>query len=165
LTANLILSGIAPRIEWLCLEHKLKFFFYQDDLTISDDKRAVAIKRLLSTILRQQGFKIDQRKLILMRNIERHEVTGLVVNKKVNISKDEYRSLRAIHYQCRINGLDVTALKAVERNKVPEKVKKIEREMLPERLKQHIYGRILRAVQINPDRGKKLLAEQIRIFG
>jgi len=162
--ANLVLASIAPRIEKLCLDHDLRFSFYQDDLTVSGRSRAVDIKKLFSTILRQEGFKINQKKLQVMMNTERQEVTGLVVNKKVNISKDEYRNLRAILHQCRINGLEVTALNAVEHNKVPEKVMKVEREKLPERFKQHIYGRILRAVEINPEKGKKLLAEYASLF-
>lgn len=163
--ANLVLAGISPRIEKLCLDHDLRFSFYQDDLTVSGKKRVVDIKKLFSKILRQEGFKINQQKLKIMKNTERQEVTGLVVNKKVNVSKDEYRNLRAILHQCKTNGLETTALAAVAQNKAPEKVKRVEREKLPERFKQNIYGRILRVVEINPAKGKKLLAEYFSLFG
>jgi retron-type reverse transcriptase len=163
--ANLILARIAPRIEKLCLDHNLRFSFYQDDLTVSGSNRVIDVKRLFSTILQQEGFKVNQQKLRIMKNTERQEVTGIVVNKKVNVSKDEYRNLRAILHQCQTIGLDAVAFNAVEQNKVPDKVKKVEGEKLPERFKQHVYGRILRVVEINPEKGKKLLAEYIHLFG
>lgn len=136
--ANLILSKIVPRISEPCSDHGLTFTLYQDDLTISGGYRIPSLLRLFSRILSQCGFDINSKTKVAHGGM-RQEVTGWVVNQKVNVSKDEYRRLRALLHKCEVQGVERVADRPV-----PE-------------FKSHIRGRIQRVIEVNPKRGNKLL--------
>ncbi len=139
--ANLILSKITPRLDGICKKHELTYTLYQDDLTISGGYRALKLFNLLLTIFKQEGLELhtDEKKKKCMPRTNRQAVTGWVVNYKVNISKDEYRSLRAILHLCKVKGVD---------NMVGDKS--------TEKFLQHLRGRIQRVLEVNPKRGEQL---------
>ena len=82
---------------------------YADDITFSTNKKEfpelialkneygewVPSKRLIAEIERTD-FKINHQKTSMQFKIKRQLVTGLVVNKKVNVSKDYYKTIRSI---------------------------------------------------------------------
>lgn len=144
--ANLILNEAYPRIEGLCAQHGITFTFYQDDLTISGGYRIPKLFGIFSKILKQEGFDVhpfsNQKKNKPMPRNKRQEVTGYVVNHKVNVSKDYYRKLRMTIHLCKTKGIEVVA------GDIPV-----------EEFKQSIIGRINHVVEVNPERGKKLLTE------
>jgi hypothetical protein len=61
---------------------------------------------LLEEILKSEGFSLNPSKTRLMQNSSRQLVTGLVVNKKPGIPREELRQLRAILHQARTSGLE-----------------------------------------------------------
>jgi len=142
--ANLILSQISPRIENLCKHHGIAFTFYQDDLTISGGYRIPNLIGLFSRIMAQEGFELHHlpRKKKPMPETKRQEVTGYVVNQKVNVAKDYYRRLRATIHLCKVKGIEFVA------GDVPV-----------EKFRSSIMGKIQYILDVNPERGKKLLAE------
>jgi RNA-directed DNA polymerase len=139
--ANLILARIVPRVSKLCSDHGLTLTLYQDDLTISGGHRIPDLLNLCSRILRQSGFDIKPSKTKVVHSGMRQEVTGWVVNQKVNVSKDEYRHLRALLNRCRVQGIERVADRPVPK------------------FKNHIRGRIQRVIEVNPKRGNRLLEE------
>jgi hypothetical protein len=64
------------------------------------------------------------------------------VNHKVNVSKDYYRKLRMTIHLCKTRGIESVA------GNIPV-----------EKFKRSLIGRINHVVEVNPERGKKLLEE------
>ena len=89
-----------------------KFHFaytrYADDLTFSGTKEEIRkIPQLLwsvKQVVTDEGFTIHPDKLRIMRNGARKEVTGVVVNEKLNISRKTLDNFRATLYQIEKDG-------------------------------------------------------------
>lgn len=137
--ANLILAGIAPRLDRLAEDHGLTVTLYQDDLTISGGHRIQDLLSLFSRILRQCGFEINLSKMKVMYSHERQEVTGYVVNKTVNVPREEYRRLRTLLHRCEVEGIEQVADRPLDE------------------FRNHLRGRIQRVLEVRPERGQKLL--------
>jgi len=70
----------------------------------------------------------------------KQEVTGYVVNHKVNVPKEYYRNLRMTLHLCKVKGIEMVA------GDVPV-----------EEFKKSILGKIQYVLEVNPTRGQKLL--------
>ncbi len=113
--SNLIASkldkSIMHLVSGLCKKYKYSIFYsrYADDLTFScndasfpeeiaklnsqEDKWEVGEE--LEKIIKSSGFEINYKKVRMSTGIHRKQVTGLVVNKKVNIRRTYIRSVRS----------------------------------------------------------------------
>src|SRR4029078_13509115 len=71
---------------------------YADDLTFSGDGHdgVALLLRGVRSILTEEGFREQPTKTRVMRPGRRQEVTGVVVNAKTAVARDEVRVLRAI---------------------------------------------------------------------
>jgi RNA-directed DNA polymerase len=89
----------------------LKFTYtrYADDLTFSGDRiAATKVDRLvdrLHAIIDREGFKINPDKTQILGRGQQQQVTGIVVNQKLNISKRKLDTFRATLYQIERDGL------------------------------------------------------------
>ncbi len=75
---------------------------YADDITFSSqynafDKKSTFILEV-EEIIKNQGFTINTEKTRLQRNKSRQEVTGLIVNRKVNVKRKFIKSIRMYLY-------------------------------------------------------------------
>lgn len=90
-----LLSGVAKRFG-------LKYSRYADDITFSsmhniftdNTKRGKLFIDELKRIILDQGFEIKATKTRLQRKLYRQEVTGLIVNQKVNVNKRYIQQIR-----------------------------------------------------------------------
>lgn len=73
---------------------------YADDMTFSGDKELVRMIPFFREIVHDEGFAMNEKKLRILRAGRRQEVTGLVVNQTLNISKSERKKLRAVLHNC-----------------------------------------------------------------
>jgi RNA-directed DNA polymerase len=141
--ANLILAEIAPRIEAVCRKHGMIPTLYQDDLNVSGGERVTGFLGLLARIFREHGLKphSDETsgKKQVMRSTGRQTVTGLVVNRKINVPKKEYRQLRALLHRWETCGFEAVTDE-------PET-----------RFRNRVRGCIQHVMDANPVRGGKLL--------
>ena len=143
--ANLILSTLDSRLERLCAAHRLTYTRYVDDIIVSGNYRVEDLLRLFCQIVAETGFSVQLDKIRVMRKDTRQEVTGVLVNKKLNIPREEVRELRAILHNCRVYGPSTQTDASVEW------------------FEQHLRGRINYIVQLNPAIGNQLLGEYNRI--
>ena len=106
--SNLFTAMLDSRLVKLCKKNKCVYTRYADDITIStnlkefpqniltivDDEIILndRFKRQLETF----GFIINNKKTRLSDKKQRQVVTGLVVNKKVNINRNYYKATRAM---------------------------------------------------------------------
>lgn len=81
---------------------------YADDLTFSavgDSLRHICnVLRRTESIVAHEGFVINPEKTRILRKNRQQEVTGVVVNQRVNISKQELKRFRATLYQIEKDG-------------------------------------------------------------
>lgn len=103
-TSPILTNIICHRMD-RCLEGAAKRFGlvysrYADDITFSSfhnvfQKNSI-FNQEIERIIKEQGFEINLKKTRLQKQSYRQEVTGLVVNKRVNVSRQYIRSIRAM---------------------------------------------------------------------
>lgn len=116
---NLICRILDFRILKLAKKFKLDYTRYADDLTFSTNRKGFLadyidfLEELSKEILRA-GFKINDSKTRMQYSNSKQIVTGLIVNKKINIDSTYYRKTRAIAHtlykgkEIEINGKKAT---------------------------------------------------------
>lgn len=151
--ANLSAFGLDVRLSGLLKKFGGNYTRYADDLTLSgsDDFRFSlrCVIPLTEQIVRSERFRLNHRKRKVVRRGHRQLVTGVVVNAKPNIRRDEFDRLKAILYNC-------VKLGPSSQNRDAHAD-----------FSAHLRGRIAFVRQLNPARAEKLwrLFENIRWDG
>jgi RNA-directed DNA polymerase len=93
-----------------CNNNTLQFTRYADDLTFSSNTMITqeTIQQII-TIINENGFEINRKKLRLQSSYRRQTVTGLTVNEKVNVNRKLLKKIRAMQHDLNTNGLDIAA--------------------------------------------------------
>lgn len=98
---NLICQTLDMHVLKIAKKYKLDYTRYADDLTFSTNKKDFLkhkdefLKNLQKEI-EKSGFSINERKTRLIYRDSRQIVTGLVVNRKINVPRNFYRTTRAM---------------------------------------------------------------------
>jgi RNA-directed DNA polymerase len=114
--ANLISRRLDQRLSKLAAKYDATYTRYADDLTFSfATNPEVKLGRFLwwvDGICQQEGFteRPDKRRILRSKNQQR--VTGLVVNRKVNLPRDDRRRFRAILHNCKTTGIAAQATRS-----------------------------------------------------
>ncbi|MGR6652471.1 reverse transcriptase domain-containing protein [Pseudomonas mosselii] len=116
--SNLICRGLDYKLKELASKSKCYYTRYADDIFFSYsgsifpkaiaerlENGDVALSETLETVIYQSGFYINKEKAFLRNRAERQIVTGLVVNRKVNVPREFIRSIRAALYSWEKHGL------------------------------------------------------------
>ncbi len=103
--SNLISKKMDYRLNCLALKSGISYSRYADDLTFSGNKIKKSTQRLISKIICEEGFQINESKKRIISQKDRQIVTGLVVNKKIGIGRKKYRLLRTIIHNCEHKGI------------------------------------------------------------
>lgn len=142
--ANLCAYPLDCRLAALADASGGRYTRYADDLAFSGGAEfARSIKRfhiLACSIVLEEGFAIHHRKTRIMRPSVRQQLTGLVVNERLNIRRADYDELKAILTNCVRHG-------PVSQNRAGH----------PD-FRAHLLGCIAFVAQIHPARGEKLRA-------
>ena len=98
---NLICSIMDNRIMALTKKYKLVYTRYADDLTFStNDPNFPELQEIflneLGVIVNKSGFCINESKTRFSVNTARQEVTGLVVNNRINVKREYYKTTRSM---------------------------------------------------------------------
>lgn len=143
--ANLAAWRLDRRLSALARQAGAAYSRYADDLTFSGDadiafERGVPLREIIGEIAAEEGFALNLAKTRLQHASQRQAVTGIVVNRHLNLPRNEFDRLKAILHNCRRFG--------------PESQN---REGIPN-FRAHLDGRIGWVEQLNPGRGSKLRA-------
>jgi RNA-directed DNA polymerase len=118
--SNLICAKMDSELTRLARAHRCIYTRYADDITfstnrstmplVSIDRNAdnvlfVEISAELRMIIERNGFRINQKKVRLSDETHRQEVTGLIVNEKINVKRRLIREIRAMLHAWRKFGL------------------------------------------------------------
>lgn len=106
--ANLCAWRLDCRLHGLARRMGARYTRYADDLAFSGGAdfavRNRAFLRLAETIIRDEGFAPNARKTRVMRRNGRQQITGLVVNDRLNVPRPAYDALKATLHNCLRHG-------------------------------------------------------------
>lgn len=142
--ANLSAFALDLRLAGLARSFGARYTRYADDLTFSGDARFLGslstFLPLVSQIVRSERFRVNLAKRRVIRDHQRQQIAGVVVNAHANVSREDYDRLKAILVNC------------------------IRRGPSTQNHSQHpdfagcLRGHIAHVSHLNPARGEKLLA-------
>jgi RNA-directed DNA polymerase len=133
--ANLVLRHIDWRIVNLGRIHGFDFSRFVDDVSASGTRRLYKLRRLIDRIVESQGFGIKSKKRFSIPAGMQQVVTGLTVNEKVNLTRENRQTIRR----------EVLTEARARKGK----------------LTASTGGRLGWLTHINPDAGAKLLARAV----
>ncbi|PMB51098.1 RNA-dependent DNA polymerase [Fischerella thermalis CCMEE 5201] len=107
---NLLCRRLDRRLTAMAEKFSFTYTRYADDLTFSavgDSQRYICnILKCTESIVTHEGFTLNQEKTRILRKSRQQEVTGVVVNNKLNVSKKTLKQFRATLYQIEKDGLE-----------------------------------------------------------
>lgn len=106
---NLICQSLDTYLLRVAKKYKLDYTRYADDLTFStNDRHFVENQEKFlaeaNAVIKRAGFSINEKKTRLQFKESRQEVTGLIVNKKLNVNHSYVRKTRAMAHQLYTTG-------------------------------------------------------------
>jgi retron-type reverse transcriptase len=108
--ANQVALRLDRRLSGLARKFNLSYTRYADDLTFS---AAEPIKERIGYVIARvrhiaedEGFRVNESKTRVLRRHAAQTVTGLVVNERPTLRREEIRRLRAILHRATKEGLD-----------------------------------------------------------
>lgn len=99
----------------------LTYTRYADDLTFSSDLliSSQVVSEIID-VIEKNNFQINKRKLRLRSFSQKQTVTGLIVNKKVNVERKFLKKTRAMLYDVTTNGIDAATRKHFNLKGIPD---------------------------------------------
>jgi retron-type reverse transcriptase len=142
--SNQVARMLDKRLLGVAAKLGLTYTRYADDLTFSGgEELAGKIGWLLAKvrhIAQEEGFAVNEKKTRVMRRSSAQTVTGVIVNDKPSIDREELRRMRAILHRAKSEGLD-----AQNRDGRPN-------------FREWLAGKIAFVYMVRPDVGAKLKA-------
>jgi RNA-directed DNA polymerase len=122
--SNMICAKLDSMLQRLAKQHRSTYTRYADDITFStssprfpralahysEEQTGVVIGDDLGSIVRQNGFRVNDSKSRLQPYSRRQEVTGLTVNLFPNVPREFVRQLRGMLHAWQVYGLEAAEL-------------------------------------------------------
>jgi hypothetical protein len=142
--ANLCAFTLDRRIAGLARSYGATYTRYADDLVLSGPATlAHGLSRLeerIGAIAAAEGLRLNARKTTVMTRAGRQRVTGVVVNARTNVAREDYDLLKAILHNAARHGPE-----SQNRAGVAD-------------FRAHLLGRIAWVASLHPERGARLRA-------
>ncbi|WP_339920986.1 retron St85 family RNA-directed DNA polymerase [uncultured Flavobacterium sp.] len=133
--SNIIFKEADAMIADYCLQRKIRYTRYADDLSFSGDFDEKELFDTINPIIEKMNFKINTAKTKLMTPCNRQTVTGIVVNEKPQVVFHKRNELRQAMYYIQKFGID-------EHREY--------KEINQRNYLEHLLGKINFVLQINP---------------
>lgn len=104
--SNIVLTEFDNIIGKYTNEKKIRYTRYADDMTFSGDFEPGQIISFVKYNLSNLGLKLNERKIRTRKKCQRQEVTGIVVNEKMQLPKPVRKQIRQEMYYVRKYGLE-----------------------------------------------------------
>lgn len=104
--SNLRMVSLDDKISKYTSSKNIRYTRYADDLTFSGDFNPHHLINDISKIVFNEGFSINSEKTRVARNNARQEVTGIVVNSHMQLSKEKRKQIRQQVYYIKKFGLE-----------------------------------------------------------
>jgi RNA-directed DNA polymerase len=102
----LVSLRIDHRLSGYALKNRIRYTRYADDLTFSGEIDVGALINLVIKVLADEGLSLNVKKTRLMLEHNRQEVTGIVVNEKMQAPREVRTKLRQAIYYIEKYGMD-----------------------------------------------------------
>ena len=119
--SNLICRGLDRDLERLARNHQCVYTRYADDITFSTNRSnfseaivasaptlenpAPTLGSDLLAVLNKHSLVLNPKKCRVRSKRDRQEVTGIIVNEKINVPRSFVRNIRSILRDCEVNGV------------------------------------------------------------
>jgi|GEM_PF-241630 retron-type reverse transcriptase len=121
LLSNFVCRQMDEDIAKVAAENNVTFSRYADDITFSSDVNVFdfngAFYNRIKEIISSYGFVINQKKVRLQSKTRHQEVTGIVVNKKLNVSRRYIREIRTLLFVWKKYGYEAACCCAYRNNR------------------------------------------------
>lgn len=92
--SNIIMKDFDNTVGKWCDAHRIVYTRYCDDLTFSGDFKPAEVIQFVKEALGEMGFYLNHKKTVIARNGQRKNITGIVVNEKLNVPLAYRKKLR-----------------------------------------------------------------------
>lgn len=92
--SNIVLRDFDCNIDAYCKDKNINYTRYSDDMTFSGEFDIRKLIKYVNELLFKEGFRLNKSKIKVVLNTTRQQVTGIVVNEKINLSKNYKRKVR-----------------------------------------------------------------------
>lgn len=112
--SNMICKRMDQQLVKYCKKHSAIYTRYADDITISTNdvkylsyffnydnykENGISIEKAIISIIKNNGFVINDKKIKFLDNNKSMKVTGIVINEKLNVRRKYIKDLRATIYK------------------------------------------------------------------
>lgn len=104
--SNIVMKPFDDEVSKYVRSLNINYSRYADDMTFSGDFDENHIVEFIKDTLSKYNFVLNENKTKLMYNSQRQIVTGVVVNNKIQLSKEKRKQLRLILHYLKLNGVD-----------------------------------------------------------
>jgi len=106
--SNIILNNLDKRISKFCVNQKVQYSRYADDLTFSGSEIPNGFEEFVITIIQNEGFSVNDKKLKFYSKNHRKLVTGILVTEnEIRLQKSVRREIEfQVHYLLKFGVLD-----------------------------------------------------------
>lgn len=135
--SNLVFKFYDDKIFEFCTKNKIRYTRYSDDLAFSGNFNIGEVIFFLKKLFKGTAFRINDKKTKIASQARRQEITGIVVNKRIQVPKNYRKKIRQELYYIVKFGLE----------------KHIENIKWDKTVVQYIYhllGKVNFVLQINP---------------
>lgn len=103
---NIIMRDFDEKVGEYCEEKGVSYTRYCDDMTFSGDFDEAPIIEFVKNELKNYGLFLKNRKTVVIPQTKRQVVTGIVVNEKLNLTKEYKKKVRQEMHYIQKFGLD-----------------------------------------------------------
>ena len=134
--SNLVMRDFDEEIGNYCVNNNISYSRYSDDMTFSGDFDVSELIIKVRKMLLKLGFELNKDKISIINKSRSQNVTGLVVNEKVQVCKKYRNKIRQEIYYIKKFGIE-------------SHLKKINSSLTKEDYIKKLLGRILYVLQID----------------
>lgn len=103
--ANIVMKNFDEKIGHWCESHSISYTRYSDDMIFSGDfNKALVIGKVTNILLSMNMFVNEKKTTVIPKN-KRQNVTGIVVNEKLQVASSYRREIRKEIYYCNKYGI------------------------------------------------------------
>ncbi|MBQ9994310.1 MAG: RNA-directed DNA polymerase [Clostridia bacterium] len=139
--SNIIMREFDDAVGKWCSRRGITYTRYCDDMTFSGDFNAARVVAFVRRRLKKYGFLLNDKKTHVARYFNKQVVTGIVVNRKLNVPSSYRRKIRQEMYFCRKHGIE-------------EHLKFIHDPTPPQEYIRRLLGRVGYVLSVSPDDGE-----------
>ena len=142
--SNIVARHLDVRLNNLAKRYNAEYSRYADDITFSGNSNVKNMIPVVTQIIQEEHFCVNEDKIRYAYYYQRQEVTGLIVNEKVSIPKKYLKELYKEIYFCRKFGV-TSHLEKINNHK--------------SFFKDYIYGKAYFVKMVDGELGNKILKE------